>query len=214
MRIVTSIILSSLVLFIFCQCSSSEKKSNVNIKAVQSDTIHRDIPVTKRTASYRKVKKTVEDFIGLESLENGFNTEEFRIWFANSSSREQLIVLKNISGKWAAEFYLLTYNYDTATNKLQSINKEVERKKPISSWQSFIDNLFLLGVTKLPDMSKLDNYQIGFDGKTITVEFANKNTYRIYSYWEPKANQDKVPEAKKIELISELLERELSFKRL
>lgn len=206
--------LTILILSSNCRYSNIEQKDKVKGEIANIDTMRRYIPLSKQTTSYKNLKNTIEKLIGLESLENGVNADEIRVWFANASSREQLVVLKNVSEKWTAEIYLLGYNYDTATNKLLSINKDVQSKIPISGWELFINNLFTLDISKLPDMEQLDNYQIGFDGRTITIEVANKNSYRIYSYWSPETYQDKIPESKKVVLISKLLEHELGFKPL
>jgi len=214
MKFFRQTILIFFIIFFGISCSSTDQNKNFISESIQTKKNRKEIPLRNQSESFRNLKNTIEKFIPLESLEKGFDKEEIRIWFANSSNKEQLVILRNIRDKWTAELYSLTYNYDSITNKLISISKIVYPKIPKSGWKSFISQLFALDISYLPDMEKIDNYQIGYDGKTITIEFANKTDYRFSSYWEPKAYQLTIPEAKKVVLISELLEKELDFKRL
>ncbi len=195
-------------------CSSTDQNKNIISETIQPNNIRKEIPLRKQSESFRNLKNTIEKYIPLESLEKGFDKEEIRIWFANSSNKEQLVILRNVRDKWTAELYSLIYNYDSITNKLISISKIVYPKMPKSGWKSFIRQLFALDISYLPDMEEFDNYQIGYDGKTVAIEIANETSYRSYSYWEANAYQNSIPEAKKVVLISELLEKELDFKRL
>jgi hypothetical protein len=214
MKKIECISICFLILSFQFACSNTEQKSNLNTDSSKSTRVLKKIPKRNQTDAFRTLKSKIEEHIGLHSIENGFKTEEMRIWFANSSNKEQLVILRNLEGKWTAELYSLIYNYDLVTNKLVSISKFVQFKIPKSGWQLFISQLFALDISILPDMEEIDNYQIGYDGKTVTIEIANETGYRSYSYWEAYAYQDLIPEAKKVELISKLLEKELDFKRL
>ena len=214
MKFLRRTILIFFIILFGISCSSTDQNKNFIPESIQTKKNRKEIPLRNHSESFRNLKNTIEKFIPLESLEKGFDKEEIRIWFANSSNKEQLVILRNVRDRWTAELYSLTYNYDSITNKLISISKIVYPKIPKSGWKSFISQLFALDISYLPDMEEFDNYQIGYDGKTVAIEIANETSYRSYSYWEANTYQNSIPEAKKVVLISELLEKELDFKRL
>jgi hypothetical protein len=183
------------------------------IKTTNNDTsnIKKDIPKNKRTTKFHSIKEQIEHKIGINSMEDGFDEMEIRIWFANSSLREQLIDLQKINTTWHANIYTLVYNYDS-NNALVSINKSIKQIKPKSGWNYFIDSLTKLKLLILPDMSAIKGYQLGFDGRSVTVEVATPNLYRIYSYWEP-GEKSEFWQARNIEFISKFLEKEFGFIR-
>ena len=199
---------------LFYQCSEVELKESKKRISQNKNKVYMDIPKNKQTESYRKLKAKIEGLIGLSSLETLVNAEEIRVWFANSSLQEQLVILKKEKGEWQASIHTLRFNYDSLTNDLISIDKDVQIRVPKSGWKLFTDSLSTLKIDSLPDMSLINNYELGFDGRTITVEIAKMNVYRIYSYWEPNFNKDISKEAKQILLILALLENELNFKVL
>jgi hypothetical protein len=163
MKIFRQTILIFFTILFGISCSSTDKNKNIISESIQTNKIRKEIPLRNQSESFRNLKNTFEKFIPLESLEKGFDKVEIRIWFANSSNKEQLVILRNARDKWTAELYSLTYNYDSITNKLISISKIVYPKIPKSGWKSFITQLFALDISYLPDMEEFDNYQIGYD---------------------------------------------------
>lgn len=197
-------LINSLLIFnSSCQQIKKDNKIEIGVK--------KDIPENKQTSQFHLVKGNIEKKIGIKSIEKGFNGMEIRIWFANSSLREHLVILQKTKNAYLGKLYLLNFNYDS-TNSLVSIDKLVEEVKPKSGWKFFIDSLFKLKLLTLPDMSSIKGYELGFDGKSITVEVATTDLYRIYSYWEP-SKRSEFWQARAAEFISQIIEEELGFKR-
>lgn len=179
------------------------------------NSLIKDITYTDEGAplSYYLKKKEIEKVIGLKSLENGVENLQIRIWYGVALSDElQLIYLKKNEDNWTCELYFLKYIFNKNRDSLVSFTKQIEKKVPKSGWEDFIQKLFELKVLVLPDSYQIPNYVICNDGNGITVEIATKNRYKIYNY-PCFTSQNEIWEAKNIELILELLENELDFKR-
>lgn len=58
------------------------------------------------------------------------------------------------------------------------------------------------------------NYPEVVHGDDVIVEISTKTIYRIYSYKEPRLFQGKIKEAKRMEDILVLIEKEFNFNRL
>jgi hypothetical protein len=85
---------------------------------------------------------------------------------------------------------------------------------PASGWRKFSRQLFDLNIIDLPDMRKIKNYPPIADGDGIAIEVANKHKYRFYGYQQPDVVQKKVPQAKKIEAIMNLIDDEFRISRV
>jgi hypothetical protein len=194
-------------------CNSALSDQNSSI--LNEGGVIRQIPRDKRTESYRSLKSDVENKLGLYALENGFDSLEIRIWLGYAGTdKEQLIIIKNDSKQWLSSIHLLTYVYIINRDSLTARSDSINNKVPKIGFARLIDSLNYWKVSSLPDMSDVPNYQTSIDGSAITVEIATKKSYRIYTYQNPYFQQDKFEEARNIERIIEILEREFDFKRL
>ncbi len=179
--------------------------------------IKKDIPLDKKGSprSYYRNKKAVEEKLGIATLENGFDSLQIRIWYGyafNDSS--QLIILKNVTGKWSGELFSLIYMMNQEGDSIESINKVIVNGEPKSGWKYLIEKIINLNILTLPDYHTLSDYNQTADGDAVIIEVSTKNVYRIYSYQEPHMFQDKHWQAKNMEQILGLIEEEFNFKRL
>lgn len=198
-------------------CSDKAEGNNFNKKKEFTDTITRDIPLDKkgRPSSYYRNKSNVENKLGLNTLENGFDSIQIRLWYGYAfKDSSQLVVLENSNGKWEAKLFTLVYYLNENGDKLDSISKDIITREPKSGWQNFINKVIKLDLTTLPDKSKIKDYPDFSDGDDVIIEAATKKSYRIYSYKEPNQVQLKIKEAKNMEQILEFIENEFSFNRL
>lgn len=82
--------------------------SITNDKHSIADTLVKDIPLDKkgRPRSYYRNKGGVENKLGLQSLENGFDSLQIRIWYGYAfNDTSQLAIFKNSNGNWKGDFF-------------------------------------------------------------------------------------------------------------
>lgn len=152
--------------------------------------------------------KTKQKQLGLDSLENGFDNLQIRVWYDFALVRERkLIVITNKDTSWTAAVYDLQVDWDGRTETI--LSKKVKRVTPKSGWAAFSKKLLDLQVLTLPDQDDVKGYGSGLDGRTYNVEVATKKQYRFYGYWEPEEYQDKFWQAKNMADILGLFQQEL-----
>jgi hypothetical protein len=199
-------------------CKNQNRNSEIiKSKYPTADTLVKDIPLDKRgrPASYYRNKGGVENKLGLNTLENGFDSLQIRIWYGYAfNDTSQLVIVKNTKGVWKGDFFYLKYNLNNKGDSIESISKQVVSKEPRSGWQSFISRILALHVLTLPDYHKITEYYQGADGDAVIVEIASEKLYRIYSYQAPGVYKGKHKEAQNMEDILTLIEDEFGFYRL
>ncbi len=206
----------SIFLTLICIFSSCFSQKQSTVAGKSNSLVAKDIPHDTKGNPMRFYQKKIEmeKMIGLEPLELGFDSIQIRMWYGIAlRDKLQLLVLKKKDSKWFAQFYYLELNYDNNRDSLLSVTKKIETKKPISGWEYFIKKLFKMGILTFPDSQAIKDYGDCDDGDGITVETSTIKNYRIYNY-PCFSNQDRIDQAKKMELIMELIEKEFSFRRL
>jgi hypothetical protein len=174
------------------------------------EAITRDIPQSEQNKSTRDRNYKLMNALALKTLENGFDGLQIRIWrgYPNKDTG-QLFILTNKNSTWSAE--LIRFNY-FFFEKGASIGKRSAFRDPASGWNSFTRKLFKLDITTLPDFHSLPGYDLPTHSDGVEVEYANGNSYRMYTYAVPDMYMHDIPEAGKVVQILELIEREFDFK--
>lgn len=170
----------------------------------------KEIPTYRngRVSIFYELVKAKQKQLGLDSLENGFDNLQIRVWYDFSLVRERkLVVITNKDAIWTATVYNLQVDWDGQTETI--LSKKVKQVTPKSGWANFSRKLLDLEVLTLPHQNDVKGYSGGFDGRTYNVEVATKNQYRFYGYWEPQEYRNKFWQAKKMAAILNLLEQEL-----
>lgn len=161
---------------------------------------------------FYKLAKAKEKQLGLDSLENGFNNLQVRIWYHFSLVKHRkLIVITNRDTNWNAVLSNLQVDWDGRTETI--LTKELKQLSPKSGWAVFSRKLLALDIVTLPDQDDIKDYFGGKDGRTYNVEVSTKNQYRFYGYWEPQEYQDKFWQARKMTDILKLIEMEFGVKQ-
>ncbi len=159
---------------------------------------------------YQLAKDRQKQF-GLDSLENGFQDLQIRVWYNFSLIKEQkLVVITNKDTTWTATIYNSQVDWHNNTEII--LSKKTTQVSPKSGWPTFSKKLLNLQIATLPNQDDVEGYSAGDDGKTYSVEVATKNQYRFYSYWEPQKNQEKFWQAKNLTEILHLFETELDIR--
>lgn len=135
----------------------------------------------------------------LPPIKKGFDSIQIRIWFFSDGElpKTDLIILKN-NKSWKGIHYCFNLKdyefYDTA--KLENINK---KQLFTDQWNQLMKTLMENNFKKLPDYSVVNNYPlVSVQRAGITIEFADVNQYRLYSYIAPIYFQDKLVEQHQI----------------
>jgi hypothetical protein len=203
----------------FASCNSQEKFPDLIEKKIP-DTLERQVAVhaSGDTTLVYKATQEMAKWLKLERLDYGYDQLQIRIWssYAFKDSAQLFLLKKHMSDDWNVQLYnywfhrkdVLSGDYDTVL----FVRKEA---RPKSGWNSFIRALTKFKISELPDMDSLPGQ--GFiisEGDVFTVEFATKNRYRLYTYVNPDEFSKKWWQAKNMEAILQLIEKEFNFKRL
>lgn len=199
-----------LILLAFTACNENINNVDQPANFIDTNTIFkREIPSVD---IFYKLAKEKQKQLGLDSLENGFDNLQVRIWYDFSLVRERrLVIITNKDTNWKATVYNLQVNWDGRTETI--LIKEVKQLSPKSGWAVFSKKLLALDIVTLPDQDDIKDYHGGEDGRTYNVEVATKNQYRFYGYWEPQEYQDKFWQARKMTDILKLIEMEFGVKQ-
>jgi len=175
--------------------SNAEKVRQLNPSA----KFIKDIPKERITESLRTSEK---DF-GLDSLDNGFDSIQIRIWYGCALLGERLVMLTHSHGKWEAKISDSTY-YDSIPRVLRVV-------EPCSSWEKFIKSLFDLEILSLPAIDEFGTETFA-DGCGAAIEIATKKVYRVYVYSQPDFYEKKHWQAKNMISILRLINTEFGIK--
>jgi hypothetical protein len=148
--------------------------------------------------------------LNLDSLELGYKDFQIRVWLGHSMAIvKQIAIIKRTEKKWDGQLIILTGIEDGTRT-----NVEIKSVSPKSGWNSLLTRLNDLGIFTLKDSYLLPGYDAigGGDGISYDFEIATPTKYRIYMYGDLTEYQDKYPEVKNVQTITELLEKEFDFK--
>lgn len=207
------------LLFVLYSCKDQVKNCSImdSKNRILSDSIIKDIPLNTKgnpVLSYLH-KEYIANKLSLEKLENGFDSMQIRIWYGYAfKDTGQLVLFKNENNKWTSELLTLSFKVNENKDSVWSIGKTLSRRNPKSGWDNFIKKLLDYQILSLPDMSMIDENITIADGDAFTVEIATKKNYRFYQYQEPEMVEDRLWQAKNMNYILKLIEKEFEFKRL
>ncbi|MDP4251942.1 MAG: hypothetical protein Q8918_17720 [Bacteroidota bacterium] len=130
---------------------------------------------------------STRDSIRIDTLENGFDSMQIRIWFGYvRTDTIQILALKNSNHVWSSKYYEV----------LRHINRRRDSLLYYSFWEkalperldlgAIVDSLVKMNILTLPDCRKVPNYDFPFDGgSSVVFEIATPNIYRLYYYQNP-----------------------------
>ena len=194
------------LLFIGCESpKSSNEQTQIFIDTAKS--FKKEIPIFDdgKYDLFYLLAKNKQKQLGLDSIENGFDNLQIRVWYEFSRVLERrLVIITNKDTAWTAT----VYNMKVISDEI--ISKEIIQMTPKSGWPYFVKKLLDLKIVTLPSMVNIVGDEGGKDGKTFNVEVATKNQYRFYTYWEPHDYQNKFWQAKNMAEIIDLLKTELN----
>jgi hypothetical protein len=106
----------------------------------------------------------------------------------------------------------MTVDWD-AFNLTEKVKiQKAETLNPKNGWDSFLNKLFALQITTLPNKDNIPGLEDGWtDGISYNVELATKKQYRFYGYHLPDKFQYKYWQAKNMVDILKLVETEFGI---
>ena len=204
--------------FAFLISCNSKKSVEVSNKTKDTfNTFIREIPrykdgPSKDDTSYLFMAiREDERKLGLQNLENGYDSLEIRIWLGHSLAiKRNIVIIQRHGNNWNGR--LVTFTKTGLENLHGKFKTEVKEMTPKSGWDCFIRNLLLSRLTTLPDANDIIGYtSCGEDGLPYYFEIATRDTYRFLAYCNIDDNVEKFGEARYVADISRLVEKEFVF---
>jgi hypothetical protein len=207
-------LMASLYSWVSCKSSSRNTVAGRNLSS-SYDSIRKYIPRQKdgKPVIPYLMKADTEWKVGLESLENGYDSLQIRFWCGDSfSDKLQLVVINKTQRGWSAAFYVFIYHYDQKHDSVLFISREYEKnnRDPKSGWKSFGAALYGLKIDSLPDQIDIPDYQGCNDGEGVSIEFATTRIYRFSNYVCFRS-QPNIWQAKNLEKILSVIEEQFGF---
>ncbi|MES2387718.1 MAG: hypothetical protein V4543_06930 [Bacteroidota bacterium] len=149
----------------------------------------------------------------LDSLENGFDSVQIRVWYEDPLSiSRQLLVMQRSAGEWSAKSYKMTVlTQDSVEMLTDFVKKDIS---PLSGWAAMAKNLNKYVMTSLPNMDDIPGlFDSWKDGETYCIEVATTKQYRFYCYHVPEHFQKRWWQAQNMVGLLNIFEKEFRMKR-
>ncbi len=142
--------------------------------------------------------------LNLETISEGYNGLQIRIWESKMASISVTVITQNESN-WQAYFYDLIVEAASSTD--YSMEKVADQKiksvSPKSGWSAFSQQLLESDLLTFPDDSKFPPKGLVADGTIYYIEISTSERYRFYTSLSPLQRQKYIPEMK---LLSDMLD--------
>jgi hypothetical protein len=211
---------------IFCLASlflaSCGKRENDAIAQIddKSKTFKQEIPTYKNGRSkgdteylFKALRQDALE-LGLDFIENGFDSLQLRIWLGHSMAiKRNVVILKQVNRQWFGQLVTYSYGHDDKNGQEFISRKDIEQVNPKCGWTDFIKALMNLQIPTLPNGQDINGYNScgGNDGIDYFFEIATPEKYRFYYYCNPEENINQFWQVKNVVEFSHLLEKEFDF---
>jgi hypothetical protein len=199
--------------FLIMLCAGCKSQNSESIKEEHTAaSFKKNMAKHFHDSSLQKLKRDIEGKLGLESIENGSEGVEIRIWrgYGALVNKEDLLAIRNTDSGWRSVYFTYKFAINDTADATSIDHIQATKKTPVSGWTKLWQNIVNLGVLELPSYELLKNYSISTDADGATIEYADRNNYRIFVYPDPYNNK-KIPEANKITELLLLLEKEFEI---
>jgi hypothetical protein len=183
----------------------------------QNNKLIQDLSLISKSDSVllNSVRQARDLIGGLDTLENGYDSIQIRIWFGYAflDTAQLFILKKGLKEGWSGALLTFIYKRNEVDSSLYA-KKQFLKLTPESGWDNAIQKLKAFGVMTLPDSDRIENYPDNTDSDGITIEVATKSNYRVYAYYGVDIARKTVPEAQSIDEIQMFIQREFNFKKV
>ncbi len=191
-------------------CNSNELQINRDNSTTK---FRREIPAQYGGAYYLPTFYELPQRLNMKKIQEGFSDLQIRIWYKDAFvDTVQVLSLSWTEKKWAAEVGTIVLKYDDSREEVRRVGYNIQSKQPKSNWKIIEKAIINNDILNLPDYNSISGYanSLPTDGDVLTVEVADKNNYRIYSYPHPR-NYQKYESVKKLVKSIEMFQREFDF---
>lgn len=211
--------INSLKIFFLSLLLLSCTNNNRN-KLTATKTFETEIPIYKQglskgDTSYSFLgKRKREKELDLESIENGFDSLQIRIWLGHSLAlTKNVVILKLKDGVWTGQLLTYTIGHNDSTGKSYIASKELKNIESKMSLAKITTSIKDFQILTLPNCEEIRGYDAcgGHDGITYSFEVSTKTKYRFYYYCNPDYLAERFWQAKNVILFASILEKELGF---
>jgi hypothetical protein len=147
---------------------------------IYTDTLRQIVDST-----FHNKKSDLERKLGLESLEDGYDSIQIRFSYSIAIFDEWvLIALRHNGIKWTGEVSIIKEHFSQEKETVDSLSRKIRFDQPKSGWIEFINKLFDLQVLVIEDQKIIlnDEFASATDGDGVFFEIATPNVYRNYGY--------------------------------
>ena len=154
------------------------------------NSFYKEIPHYKsgEIISYYSTIKKYENMFKLDTIENGFDSLQIRVWYHYPKFRtpKNVFILKKQNNTWTTMLYSLDKDSLIIINPKSNLNK-------------VIHNILKNKIMTLPNMDDIKGLEDGYaDGESYTIEISDKNHYRLYHYHVPEIFERKFKDVKRL----------------
>jgi len=152
----------------------------------------------------------------LDTLENGYDSFEIRIWLTYKIDTFQILILKNFIHIWDGVYYEIGLHLNDHRDSVLYYSKTQKSVSPKCGWHKIIDSLIQLSILTLPDCTKIINVSDLplYGGSRVTFETSSLKNYRLFMYELPSHIRKIYKEALDVDNILNLISRQFDIKYL
>lgn len=166
-------------------------------------SFHKEIPHYKsgEIISYYSTIKKYENIFKLDTIENGFDSLQIRIWYHYPKFRtpKNVFILKKQNNTWTTMLYSLDKDSLIIINSKSKLNK-------------VIHNILKNKIMILLNMDDIKGLEDGYvDGESYTIEISDKKHYRLYHYHVPEVFERKFEDVKRLMNILKIIRAEFNI---
>lgn len=200
-----------IIAYLFISCNQKISNNDIHQKINFGDSIREYINLN-REIGVPYIQRIILA-AGLDSLDNGYEDMQLRIWLGHSlAKKHDIIILKYKNNKWHGERLSFTKVGNSMFNTKIKILL-YEKIFPKSGWSTFfniVENSQIF--TALKDDTPLNCCNSGgTDGIVYTFELATKNKFHLHSYSNPTSDGPNNIHSKEVLAFANLLEKEFDF---
>ncbi len=193
---------------------------NCQQESVGSKKMIVEIPdTTGHTPDIRPYLRSFSDELNLQRLEHGVDSFEMRFNTRIGVLKcgfGQLLVIKKKDNEWECYEYQYLIHYPPFESSQDWLEFSIDtifvyKRVPVSGWRKLLDALEQENIYNLPDQADISSWDsLGVtiaDGTSYSVEFANRERYKYYSYNTPQDLLGISKECKNMSNIIQILDR-------
>src|SRR5436190_9878753 len=127
-----------IIILLFASCKGKTHSRSPLVFVDTTKPFKKEIPIFQDGGIniFYELAKTKQNQLGLDSIENGFDNLQVRVWYDFALVKERkLVVITNKDTKWTATVYDLEVDWNGQTETI--LSKKIKQVTPKSGWVYF-----------------------------------------------------------------------------